>query len=151
MFSKGTGIILTAGAALRLTRFLTRDDLGHWLIKGRWQRYALAVETNRLAVERGRLEHASTPEAWVRMSERYDRATDSTHPEPYTVEQKISHGLDCPYCTGVWVALAVGAVSALASTTAPTKRLWGWLSLGLTTSFVSGAIINAMDRLEAGE
>lgn len=77
---------------------------------------------------------------------RYAEASEGDR--PYTLEQKISHGLNCPYCVGTWIGIGTFAVAALASRHDTTKRLFTTLASGLTASFLTGVIINQLDPEE---
>lgn len=86
------GWLLLPLAALRLTRLITTDKLPEMLVLSRWRtaaNRAEAVEVNR----RLRKDPKSV--------ERYDPAM------PVTVSARFMAGLDCPFCIGFWIGLAL--------------------------------------------
>ncbi len=84
---------LTAGAALRVTRFATTDVLGGWILSDPLHRLADRLEPGQPF---GYLAPASAP-----------------------LHRAVS-ALDCPFCVGTQAALAIGA--ALALTSSPARR-----------------------------
>ena len=85
---------LTAGAALRVTRFATTDVLGGWVL--------------------------SDPlHAWARRHEPADPPHPFGYPAPARAwRHRLVSALDCPYCVGTQAALAIGAVMAATSSRA---------------------------------
>ena len=82
-----TTVLIVLGTA-RATRFVTEDTLGHWL---------LVQPARRWAMYGTKLYHAPAyviDEEW--------RETD-----PTTKRQKLVSGLDCPFCVGFWIGVAV--------------------------------------------
>lgn len=95
--------LLTAGAALRVTRFATTDVLGGWV---------LADPAKRLAE---RLEPATPPHPFGYLA------------PPSAPLHRLVSALDCPFCVGTQAALAIGAAlaatsSASAPSTSPRSR-----------------------------
>lgn len=85
--------VLTAGAALRVTRFATTDVLGGWILSDPLHRLADRLEPGQPF---GYLAPASAP-----------------------LHRAVS-ALDCPFCVGTQATIAVGAALALtSSSTAP--------------------------------
>ena len=84
---------LTAGAALRVTRFATTDVLGGWVLSDPLHRLADRLEPGQPF---GYLAPASAP-----------------------LHRAVS-ALDCPFCVGTQATIAVGA--ALALTSSPARR-----------------------------
>lgn len=84
---------LTAGAALRVTRFATTDVLGGWALSDPLHRLADRLEPGQPF---GYLAPASAP-----------------------LHRAVS-ALDCPFCVGTQATLAIGA--ALALTSSPSRR-----------------------------
>lgn len=82
--------VLTAGAALRVTRFATTDVLGGW---------ALADPAKRWAAEND---------------------PDGPHPFGYAAparawRHRLVSALDCPFCVGTQATIVIGAALALTS------------------------------------
>lgn len=88
--------LLTAGAALRVTRFATTDVLGGWV---------LSDPLHRLA---DRLEPSSPPHPFG-------------YPAPASAPlHRLVSALDCPFCVGTQAAILLGAaLAATSSRTAP--------------------------------
>ena len=84
---------LTAGAALRVTRFATTDVLGGWILSDPLHRLADRLEPGQPF---GYLAPASAP-----------------------LHRAVS-ALDCPFCVGTQATIAIGA--ALALTSSPARR-----------------------------
>lgn len=137
---------ITFGMALRLTRFIVVDDLGRWTVKGPYQRHAVEVEAEAIRRETSRINHAANEGHRARLVARHADAV--TGRRPYTTAQKISHGLECPYCVGTWVGIGTFALAAVASRHDTSKRMFAIVASGLTASFLSGAIINHLDPEE---
>ena len=85
--------LLTAGAALRVTRFATTDVLGGWALSDPLHRWADRLEPGQPF---GYLAPSSAP-----------------------LHRAVS-ALDCPFCVGTQATLAIGA--ALALTSSPARR-----------------------------
>nr|DAN75611.1 MAG TPA: Protein of unknown function (DUF1360) [Caudoviricetes sp.] len=86
--------LLTAGAALRVTRFATTDVLGGWVLSDPLHRWASSKEPGQPF---GYLAPASAP-----------------------LHRAVS-ALDCPFCVGTQATLAIGAALALTSRRAPRR------------------------------
>lgn len=85
--------LLTAGAALRVTRFATTDVLGGWVLSDPLHRWASRHEPGQP------FGYLAPPSAW---------------------RHRLVSALDCPFCVGTQAALLLGA--ALAVTSAPSGR-----------------------------
>lgn len=83
--------LLTAGAALRVTRFATTDVLGGWVLSDPLHRWADRHEPGQPF---GYLAPPSAP------------------------LHRLVSALDCPFCVGTQAALAIGAALALTSSRA---------------------------------
>lgn len=89
--------LLTAGAALRVTRFATTDVLGGWVLADPLKAWAEKHEPGQP------FGYTAPPEAW---------------------RHRLVSALDCPYCVGTQATIAIGLGMALTSsrTTAPSSR-----------------------------
>lgn len=85
--------VMTAGAALRVTRFATTDVLGGWILSDPLHRLADRLEPGQPF---GYLAPASAP-----------------------LHRAVS-ALDCPFCVGTQATIAIGA--AMAATSSPSRR-----------------------------
>lgn len=83
--------LLLTGAALRVTRFVTTDVLGGWVLADPAKAWASSKEPHDPAYPFG---YAAPPQAW---------------------RHRLVSALDCPYCVGTQTTLAVGAALALTS------------------------------------
>ena len=89
----GVDALLTAGAALRVTRFATTDVLGGWVL-------------------------ADPLKAWAEKHEP-GRPFGYAAPASAPLHRAVS-ALDCPFCVGTQATIAIGA--ALALTSSPARR-----------------------------
>lgn len=127
---------LTAGAALRVTRFATTDVLGGW---------ALSDPLHRLAE---RLEPATPPHPFGYLA------------PPSAPLHRLVSALDCPFCVGTQAALVIGAaLAATSSRTAPSHgplrqhrhrrsplgRLIRAASASLAAAYVVGHVSHRLD------
>ena len=88
--------LLTAGAALRVTRFATTDVLGGWVLSDPLHRWASRREPGQPF---GYLAPPSAP------------------------RHRLVSALDCPFCVGTQAALVIGAaLAATSSQTGPRSR-----------------------------
>ena len=79
---------LTAGAALRVTRFATTDVLGGWALSDPLHRWASRHEPGHP------FGYLAPPQAW---------------------RHRMVSALDCPFCVGTQAALGIGAALAVTS------------------------------------
>lgn len=79
---------LTAGAALRVTRFATTDVLGGWALADPLKRWAGRREPGQP------FGYLAPPQAW---------------------RHRLVSALDCPFCVGTQATLAIGTALALTS------------------------------------
>lgn len=93
---------LTAGAALRVTRFATTDVLGGWVLADPLKSWAERRDPGPAASPHTShpFGYAAPPQAW---------------------RHRLVSALDCPFCVGTQATIAIGAALALTSSrTAPT-------------------------------
>lgn len=127
---------LIVGATMRLTRLITTDDLGKWLILEPLHKRLLTPPAPASAHAHARLlaevHLADTDQA---VTGHLDAATPPTS-KPW---HKYLAGLECPHCVGMWVGVAVAA-SYLAARRRP-RALAAWRfaasTLALNTAMVS--------------
>ena len=89
--------LLTAGAALRVTRFATTDVLGGWALADPAKRWAASKEPHDPPHPFG---YAAPPQAW---------------------RHRLVSALACPFCVGTQATIAIGAALALTSRRAPRR------------------------------
>ena len=115
--------LLTAGAALRVTRFATTDVLGGWALSDPLHRWASSKEPGQPF---GYLAPASAP------------------------RHRLVSALDCPFCVGTQATLAIGA--ALALTSSRTRRrspLGRALRAGAATLGVAYVVGHVSHRIDS--
>lgn len=116
---------LTAGAALRVTRFATTDVLGGWV---------LSDPLHRLAE---RLEPATPPHPFGYLA-----------PASAPLHRLVS-ALDCPFCVGTQAALVIGLGMALTSSRARRRSGLGLAlraaSASLAAAYVVGHVSHRLD------
>ena len=117
--------LLTAGAALRVTRFATTDVLGGW---------ALSDPLHRLAEH---LEPSSPPHPFGYLA-----------PPSAPLHRAVS-ALDCPFCVGTQAALAIGLGMALTASRARRRsglgRALRAASASLAAAYVVGHVSHRLD------
>lgn len=87
--------LLTAGAALRVTRFATTDVLGGWVLADPAKRWASRNDPDGPHP----FGYSAPPDAW---------------------RHRLVSALDCPFCVGTQATIVIGAaLAATASRTAP--------------------------------
>lgn len=86
---------LTAGAALRVTRFATTDVLGGWVLADPAKRWAERRDPRPTGPHASHpFGYAAPPRAW---------------------RHRLVSALDCPFCVGTQATLVIGAALALTS------------------------------------
>ena len=114
--------LLTAGAALRVTRFATTDVLGGWALSDPLHRWASRREPGH------RFGYLAPPQAW---------------------RHRLVSALDCPFCVGTQAALVIGA--ALAATSSRSRRRSGlgralrYGAASLAAAYVVGHVSHRLD------
>ena len=113
---------LTAGAALRVTRFATTDVLGGWALSDPLHRWASRHEPGQP------FGYLAPPQAW---------------------RHRLVSALDCPFCVGTQAALAIGGALALTSSRArrgsPLGRTLRAAAASLTAAYVVGHVSHRLD------
>lgn len=121
---------LVAGATLRLTRFLTTDKLGAWLVADPARDWAWGPES----AARARRREAREGLAPVAVTD-----------DPITWQARLVSGLDCPYCVGTWVGFAALAAEVATRRHPRARAVARFLALGLTLNYVVGHVSAALD------
>lgn len=113
---------LTAGAALRVTRFATTDVLGGWALSDPLHRWASRHEPGRP------FGYLAPPSAW---------------------RHRLVSALDCPFCVGTQAALVIGGALALTSSRARRRSGLGRAlrasAASLTAAYVVGHVSHRLD------
>jgi hypothetical protein len=121
-------LILTFLATLRLTRFVTTDYLGHWMIVQPARRWALW--------EFHQVRHAPAEV----IDEEWNQAEVFV-----TKRQKLVKGLDCPFCVGFWIGAAVLLSLAIARAVPPLLPVWRFVMSALALNYVTAHISARVD------
>lgn len=140
-------MLLVFGATLRLTRFVTTDTLGQWVLRGVAERWASRRENARrtamLEVLGDLPPHVdgSTSEV-VRRWE-----TQLSEDEPVSWQGRLVSGLACPFCVGFWIGLALITVSVFVVSSGVDALMWSWVVLlgSLALNYVVGHISARID------
>lgn len=121
-------------ATLRLTRLITTDWLGEWLIVAPAKHWAVELDSSPqlLAIDYD----MSAKDVW--------NLIDWT--EPVGWRARLVKGLDCPFCVGFWIGLVVLNVTALVII-APMWVVvtWGLLLGSLALNYLTGHVSSKID------
>lgn len=139
-------VLLVLGATLRLTRFITSDTLGEWLIVGPLRRWADGHEAAHRAavfevvadVEGEEL----TPRAARFMMTKQRQLRES---EPMSWQARLVSGADCPFCWGFWVGVAVTALTVVLAPLGVVGLVWLGILAVLTLNYIVGHISARID------
>lgn len=116
---------LSVGAVARLTRFVTVDQLGDWLIVRPVKNWAHDHE-------------GYEPEQWDEATQRWTN--------PIGWRRKVAEGLECPHCLSMWLSAGVLGVAVVASRNRRTRAAWGFLAAALTASYAVGHVSARIDH-----
>lgn len=133
-------VLIICLATLRLTRLVTTDDLGEWMLRGPLQSWAYRRDRAAENESREKLGLGPLPP--------FSRV-------PTGWRTKLTDGLDCPHCVGYWLGLLVllaallaGAPSTLpwlASSPLP-LLVWRVICGSLALNYLVGHISARLDR-----
>ncbi|AWY06025.2 hypothetical protein SEA_ROBSFEET_18 [Microbacterium phage RobsFeet] len=139
---------LLALATARLTRFITSDFLGEWMIVAPLKKWAVrdviapatSSDEHKRAIEQSKrlaLEEDSITER--------DAILDYGMQGPYPSKRaRLVKGLDCPFCVGFWI----GGVILLGEATigrSPLRPLWRFGIAMLGLNYLVGHISSRID------
>lgn len=114
-------LLLTAGMAMRLTRFIVTDDLGGWLIRHPVHR-ALNRQPNR------NVEYTQRDVYYGNLLERV------------TWREKLDRLFHCPWCIGFWIDCAVIASLWAVGGPGDAAEWWRWLCAPFTLNYIAAHI-----------
>jgi uncharacterized protein DUF1360 len=121
-------LLLLLLGTLRLTRLVTTDDVGLWLVRSpayRWARYA-PVDWDTFAP----VGHSSRTDTWRR---------------------KLASGLECPHCVGFWIGCSLLLILALTGGpghdqgASAAHTLWEFVTGAFALSYLVGHISARLD------
>ena len=119
---------LTAGAALRVTRFATTDVLGGWVLADPLKSWASSKEPPAPGQPPHPFGYAAPAQAW---------------------RHRLVSALDCPFCVGTQATIVIGAALALTSSRARRRSPLGRaLRAGAATlgaAYVVGHVSHRID------
>lgn len=130
-------IILTALAALRLTRFVTSDKLGEWWVAG-----PLVLWAWRSDEPIGHMNSADI--ARIRSMDPAEAAPPMPNAH-WGWRSKLVNGLDCPFCVGFWIGAAVLLAELVTRRVPALRGLWSFIAGALALNYVTGHVSKRID------
>lgn len=115
--------ILIIGTTVRITRLVTRDELGRRLLLDPVEKWATGHEGSGLEYEDGR-DALDSKAGW---------------------RSFLASGLECSYCVGFWIGAGVLASQRVAARSRVGERIWNATAAALTLNAVVGPLVNRMD------
>lgn len=137
-------------ATLRLTRLVTSDWLGEWMIIRPAKAWAAEPEHEAVKQLRARLDFidnlpiAPGPRATV-VEGTWRR--DAAEGNPFSWQARLVKGLECPFCVGYWIGLAILVVTTFLLWLAPAGivLIWGLLLGSLGLNYLVGHTSSRLD------
>lgn len=130
-------IFLTAISAARVTRLVTTDWLGEWMICEPLKKWAFTAEGDVDVHQVQVFQEQRTADGHIVVRE------VNKHEGP-TWRSKLVSGLDCPHCVGFWATVLMFGLSAL-PLSRPVARIRDTLIGMLAGSYVVGHISASLD------
>lgn len=123
--------VTLALTAARLSRFVTSDHLGGWLVVDPAKDWAVRHEGQGVEVIESGLLSTGLP---ARVEER-----PSGEPVPDNGwRSKLVSGLECPFCVGFWIGAGVLAADAALPSSGPLRTAWTLGTRALALNYVVG-------------
>lgn len=116
-----THLIVQALAAARIARFITRDMLGAWTIRGPVEAWAMRHDPPQAT---------TGPDGQVTVTPDPDQGWRS----------KVAAGVACPWCVTVWAAAAVTAADRATRRTPAARAAYEAVMGCLAVSWAAGAL-----------
>jgi hypothetical protein len=160
-----TGLVLSLAlvplAALRATRFITKDWLGEWTIVKPLKTWATIRETEAIetqtrwrkrvtqqipGLEQYELQQQIRSDEQLKLDRlRANRDSWTEYDEHYPLSwpAKLAHGLDCPFCVGFW--LCAGILVAAVVCPKPLRPALNVLLGALGLNYVTGHVSSRLD------
>lgn len=145
-------VALVLGATVRLTRVITTDSLGEWVLRSPLTKWATRAETLRRQAWSDVIEQMSVSDieldegaAQLILEKSEELRSDSKW---LSWQGKLVSGLYCPFCVGFWIGVIVVAITgALSWSWAPTwlAALWLFALVVLTLNYIIGHISARLD------
>lgn len=122
-------LILAVLATLRLTRLMTTDYWGEWLVvrpAKRWAgRYESAEISRRIAAE--------------------EHHRDNDPHDPWTWQARLVSMFDCPFCWGFWAGVGVLLSLAIARAVPPLLPAWRFVMGAFALNYITGHVSARLD------
>lgn len=142
--ASATRVALLGLATARLTRFITSDWLGEWVLVGPAKRWAAGHTRDRLRELRPEISDRAIDELGVDDLVK----TGATDDRVASKAARLVKGLECPFCVGFWLGGAVLVGDALLGPTSkaplPLRLAWklgiGALALNYVVAHISSKI-----------
>jgi hypothetical protein len=151
-------LLIATLATLRLTRLITTDWWGEWLIVRplkRWAgRYEQAEITHRIVAEEYKRDHDPNvkPENFRYMSRDGRTITameyvtqDYDEHDPWTWQAKLVSMTSCAHCFGFWAGVAVLASLAIVRPVPRLLSVWRFVMGALALSYLTGHVSAKLD------
>lgn len=140
-------LILILLTTLRLTRFITTDTLGGWLIADPAHEWADSHEARYRAAREHtiNLMRQDHPDADPQLEDWLNKYAATLDDDgPLSWQARLVSGLDCPYCVGFWIGVGVISSYLIARRTG-TMTMWRTAVSTLALNYVVGATAARID------
>ena len=133
-----TKIIRIGLATARLSRLVTTDKLGDWLIVRPAKNWTIRHEGEGIEVTEyiETLDGGQTPSKYERTGEPH---------EDHGWRSKLVAGLECPFCVGFWIGAGVLAADAVLPDQGIARRLYDFGTAALALNYVVGHVSAELD------
>lgn len=135
-------VTLVVLATLRLTRLVVVDSLGAWL----WGNWAeMVAETRELEFREEAQAFLDTKPAPQEGKAKAAALAAIEDPAPRTFVGRLLSGLQCPYCVGFWVGLAVIVLTLWLQAVPIAASLWFIVLAALGLNYIVGHVVERLD------
>lgn len=146
--------ILILGSTLRLTRLVTSDTLGGWLLRDPADAWAARAERARRigmveavarAADDARESGIPFDSDVAQLVEHWTAQIESN--APITRRGRLVSGLHCPFCVGFWIGAAIvgGTAAVIALALGWLTAVWLCLLVALTFNYMAGHLSAKLD------
>lgn len=138
----GMKSVLMPLAAMRLSRFITSDKLGDWLIVRPAQEWAIRHEGGEIDPDLAVLvQHEGETDYEFEERLRGHLVPD----EENGWRSKLVSGLECPFCAGFWAGAALLAADMALPREGVARTAFTWGTRALAMNYVAGHISSRLD------
>jgi len=125
-------VLVAVLATLRLTRFVTTDDLGLWTVKTPAYNWAARHEPPMPVIE-----------PWDGLPEHFVEPVERIRVPGWRL--RLVSGLECPFCVGFWIGVIVLGLLWLAGGPEDPAEWW-WFGAGVfALNYVAGHVGSRLD------